>query len=220
MVVKKSPQANLETKKSLYVMMGFVMVLSLVFIVFEWSKKDIHNWAENMPIPDFADDYVIPPTNVQPPPPPPPPKPVDEFKIVEKPVTTDNSFIKPEDLPTEGVSKPEDIKYDIPPEVVDEIHIYVEEMPEFKGDVTTYLAKNLKYPVMAQEIGIQGRVICQFVVNKDGSIGDVQVVRSADKSLDNEAVRVIKSMPNWKPGKLNGKAVRVKYTLPVNFKLM
>ena len=96
-------------------------------------------------------------------------------------------------------------------------------MPEFPGGqqaLFKFLSENVKYPVIAQENGIQGRVICQFVVNRDGSIVDVEVVRSAgDASLDKEAVRVIKSMPKWKPGKQRGKAVRVKYTLPVNFKL-
>ena len=83
-----------------------------------------------------------------------------------------------------------------------------------------YLSENVKYPVIAQENGIQGRVICQFVVNKDGKIVDVEVVRSGgDPSLDKEAIRVIKSMPPWKPGKQRGKAVRVKYTVPVNFRL-
>ena len=81
-----------------------------------------------------------------------------------------------------------------------------------------FLGDNVKYPVIAQENGIQGRVICQFVVNRDGSIVDVEVVRPVDPSLDKEAIRVIKSMPNWSPGKQRGKAVRVKYTLPVNFR--
>ena len=78
----------------------------------------------------------------------------------------------------------------------------------------------MKYPEEAQKLGIQGRVICQFVVNKDGSIVDVEVVRSSgDPLLDNEAIRVIRSMPKWKPGKQRGKPIRVKYTLPVNFRL-
>ena len=81
------------------------------------------------------------------------------------------------------------------------------------------VGENVKYPVIAQENGVQGRVICQFVVNRDGSIVDVEVVRSVDASLDKEAIRVIKSMPKWSPGQQRGKPVRVKYTLPVNFKL-
>ena len=103
------------------------------------------------------------------------------------------------------------------------VFVVVETMPEFPGGTQAlfkYLSENVKYPVIAQENGIQGRVICQFTVNKDGSIVDVEVVRSGgDASLDKEAVRVIKSMPKWSPGKQRGKAVRVKYTVPVNFKL-
>ena len=82
-----------------------------------------------------------------------------------------------------------------------------------------YLGKNIKYPTISQENGVQGKVIVQFVVNKDGSIVDPVVVRSVDPYLDKEALRVIKTMPKWKPGKQRGKAVRVKYTVPVTFKL-
>ena len=103
------------------------------------------------------------------------------------------------------------------------IFMVVETMPEFPGGqqaLFKYLGENVKYPVIAQENGIQGRVICQFVVNKDGSIVDVVVVRSSgEPSLDKEALRVINSMPKWKPGKQRGKPVRVKYTVPVNFRL-
>ena len=81
------------------------------------------------------------------------------------------------------------------------------------------LGKNVKYPVIAQENNIQGKVIVQFVIERDGSITDVQVVRPVDPSLDKEAIRVVKSMPKWKPGKQRGKAVRVSYTVPINFRL-
>jgi protein TonB len=82
-----------------------------------------------------------------------------------------------------------------------------------------YLQQNVKYPVVAQENGVQGRVVVSFVVEKDGSITDVKVVRSVDPSLDKEAARVVKSMPRWIPGKQNGSAVRVKYNVPVSFRL-
>ena len=99
----------------------------------------------------------------------------------------------------------------------------VESMPEFPGGqeaLFKYLSENVKYPVSAQEKGIQGRAICQFVVDKDGSICDVKIVRtSGDTSLDNEAMRVVKSMPKWTPGQQRGKPVRVKYTMPVSFRL-
>lgn len=98
----------------------------------------------------------------------------------------------------------------------------VEQMPSYpggQGALMQYLASHIKYPVVAEENGIQGRVICTFVVERDGSITDVKVIRSVDQSLDKEAIRVVKSMPNWIPGKQNGSAVRVKYTLPVTFRL-
>ena len=220
MVAKKSPEANLEKKKSLYVMLGFVMVLSLIYIVFEWSQKDLVKYDKSQYLSGFTEDVVLPPPTTQPPPPPPPPRPVEVFKIVEKPTTTDHLIIKSEDSPTEGVDQPVNVKYEVPAEDIEEIHYYVEEMPEFKGDVMLFLSKNIKYPALAQEMGIQGKVICQFVVDRDGSIGNVEVVKGVDRSLDNEALRVIKSMPDWKPGKMNGRTVKVKYTLPVYFRLM
>ena len=108
------------------------------------------------------------------------------------------------------------------PEVATKVFDVVEEMPSFpggQGALMSYLASNSKYPVVAQENGVQGRVIVSFVVERDGSISDVRVARSVDPSLDREAQRVVKSMPRWKPGKQNGSAVRVKYTVPVVFRL-
>ena len=87
------------------------------------------------------------------------------------------------------------------------------------GELMAFLSKNIKYPVVAEENGVQGRVVVTFVVEKDGSITDVRVVKSVDPSLDKEAQRVVKSMPKWIPGKQNGSAVRVKYTVPVTFRL-
>ncbi len=108
------------------------------------------------------------------------------------------------------------------PEVASKVFDVVEEMPSFPGGqaaLMQYLGSNIKYPVVAQENGVQGRVIVGFVVEPDGSISGVNVMRSVDPSLDKEAMRVVKSMPRWKPGKQNGSAVRVKYTVPVVFRL-
>ena len=111
-----------------------------------------------------------------------------------------------------------------PAAVVEETKVFdvVEQMPSYPGGMGAlmqYLGSHIKYPAVAEENGIQGRVICTFVVERDGSITDVKVARSVDPSLDKEAVRVVSSMPKWIPGKQNGSAVRVKYTLPVTFKL-
>ena len=104
----------------------------------------------------------------------------------------------------------------------DVIHVSVEIMPEFPGgsaELLKYLSTHIKYPTMSQEMGSQGRVIVQFVVDKDGSITNPTVVRGVDAYLDKEAIRVISGMPKWKPGVQNGKKVRVKYTVPVVFRL-
>ncbi|MBR1686994.1 MAG: energy transducer TonB [Prevotella sp.] len=118
---------------------------------------------------------------------------------------------------TEVIAQPEE-----KPKEDNQIFTIVEQKPTFPGGdgaLMSWLSSNIKYPVLAEENGIQGRVIVQFVVERDGSITDVQVVRGVDRSLDEEAKRVVKSMPHWIPGKQNGSAVRVRYTLPVTFKL-
>ena len=117
----------------------------------------------------------------------------------------------------EAVAQPEP-----KPEVENKVFDVVEQMPSFpggQGALMDFLSNNVKYPVVAQENGVQGRVVVSFVVEKDGSITDVKVVKSVDPSLDKEAARVVKSMPKWIPGKQNGSAVRVKYNVPVSFRL-
>ena len=226
MELKKSKEASLENKKLTYLLFGFVFVLSACFVALEWTEKQVKVYDA----PDeefvFEEELDIQQTS-QETPPPPPPAPVQEIEVltvVDDDVQTERVEINTED------DKDVEIEIKAPVEQVveeeeqeEEIFMVVETMPEFPGgqaELFKYLSENVKYPVIAQENGIQGRVICQFVVNKDGSIVDVEVVRSGgDASLDKEAVRVIKSMPKWKPGKQRGKAVRVKYTVPVNFKL-
>ena len=109
-----------------------------------------------------------------------------------------------------------------PKEEENKVFDVAEEMPSFPGGnaaLMEFLGKNIRYPAVAEENGISGKVIVAFFVGKDGSINDVKVVRGVDKSLDNEAVRVVKSMPKWKPGRQNGIPVAVRYTVPVVFRL-
>ena len=117
---------------------------------------------------------------------------------------------------------PEVVKNDTLTATANDAFDVVEEMPEFPGGMEalmTFLSRNIKYPSDAQNKGVQGRVVVQFVVNTDGKIEDAHVVRSVQSELDKEALRVINSMPNWKPGKQKGEVVRVKYTVPVMFRL-
>ena len=157
------------------------------------------------------------------PPPPPETKVTELFEIVENNMeVTDNVSTVSEDM-----NAVHDVIW-IPPVVETEtvvedvIHVSVEVMPEFIGGTAAlmkYLSSNIKYPTISQETGSQGKVIVQFVVDKDGTISNPEVVRGVDPYLDKEAIRVISSMPKWTPGVQNGKKVRVKFTVPVSFRL-
>ena len=224
MHIKKSENASLEKDKLIYVLMGLVFVLSLVYVALEWTEKEVTKYeVADM---DFLieEEIDIQQTSQETPPPPPPPavQEVEVLNVVEDNVETETIEVTTEETEQEVVIAAP-VEAPVEEEEEEVVFVIVESMPEFPGGqqaLFKYLSENVKYPVIAQENGIQGRVICQFVVNKDGSIVDVEVVRSGgDPSLDKEAIRVIKSMPKWKPGKQRGKPVRVKYTVPVNFKL-
>ena len=225
MQVKKSENASLEKDKLVYVLMGLVFTLSLVFVALEWTEKEVTKYEVTDTEFLFEEEVDIQQTSQETPPPPPPPavQEVEVLNVVEDNVETESIEVNTEDDKAEEVVIAAPVEAPVEEEEEEVVFVIVESMPEFPGGqqaLFKYLSENVKYPVIAQENGIQGRVICQFVVNKDGSIVDVEVVRSGgDASLDKEAVRVIKTMPKWKPGKQRGKPVRVKYTVPVNFKL-
>ena len=225
MQLKKSQKASLEDKKVVYVLMGFVFVLSLCYVALEWTEKEVTKYEVADMEFTFEEEVEIQQTTQEttPPPSPPPVQEVEVLNVVEDDVETESIEINTEDDKDVEVVIAAPVEAPVEEEEEEVVFVVVETMPEFPGGqqaLFKYLSENVKYPVIAQENGIQGRVICQFVVNKDGSIVDVEIVRSGgDASLDKEAVRVIKSMPKWKPGKQRGKAVRVKYTVPVNFRL-
>ena len=225
MDVKKSPKASLEDKKMLFVMMGLVMVLSLLYIGFEWTDREVTVYAATDTSLLAEEEIEVVQTAQELPPPPPPPAPeiVEILNVVEDNVEVASVEINTEDDKNKVVVVSAPVTSAPIEEEEDQVIFQVvEKMPSFPGGdaaLFKFLGENVKYPVIAQENGVQGRVICQFVVNRDGSIVDVEVVRSVDASLDKEAIRVIKSMPKWSPGQQRGKPVRVKYTLPVNFKL-
>ena len=155
-------------------------------------------------------------------------RPEDELKSQEELLQTKTAIgsfdVKGNDEGAEVLKAKEIIVQEAekPKEEETKVFDVVEQMPSFPGGMGAlmqYLSSHIKYPVVAEENGIQGRVICTFIVERDGSITDTRVARSVDPSLDKEAVRVINSMPRWIPGKQNGSACRVKFTLPVTFKL-
>jgi protein TonB len=170
----------------------------------------------------------------EPPPPPvePPPPPKIEtvqftaLEAVDEPVEEPPPTQEVLEETTAATTTEEGEKGEEPPPVVveEEIMLFaaVEEKPEFPGGEKKfyeYLGKNMKYPQMEAEQGITGRVFVEFLIDKDGSIAEVKALRGVSPGLDKEAVRVIKAMPNWSPGKQNGRPVKVRYVIPVNFNL-
>ena len=226
MEIKKSPKADLEGKKSTWMLIGYVIVLAIMFVAFEWTERDKVIDTSQALVDVVFEEEIIPitqqPENI-PPPPPEAPSVAEVLQIVEDDANVEQTAI----ASTEDIGEKVEVKY--VPVVVEEeepeeqtIFEVVENMPEFPGGnaaLMQFLSKNIKYPTIAQENGTQGRVIVQFVVNRDGSVVDPVVVRSVDPYLDKEALRVIGQMPKWKAGMQRGKAVRVKYTVPVMFRL-
>ncbi len=229
MEIKKSKKASLENGKTLSLLMGLVIGVAVMFVGFEWGTSDIHAVKVEGVADIIAEEEVeiTRPEEVPPPPPPPPPAPVvtEVLEVVEDDTELDQQDI----LSSEDNANEAQVQtYVAPVEVEEEeesaqqIFTVVEEMPKFPGgdaELLQFIAKSIKYPVIAQENGIQGRVICSFVVNRDGSVVDAEIVRGVDPSLDKEALRVIGTMPKWSPGKQRGKPVRVKYTVPITFRL-
>ena len=221
---KKSPKATLENKKLMFTQIGLIIALAVAWVVFEIKSYDKRELADIGRTVEVLDEEMVEITKQDQPKPQPVevPKQTTQLTIVEDDVEVEDVNINAE------VDQNEVIEEYVAPEVVEEevteqeVFTIVEEMPDFPGGVaklSEYLQKNIKYPQMARESGIQGRVFVNFVVEPDGSVSHVNVMRSLGGGCDEEAMRVVKAMPKWKPGKQRGKPVRVSYILPVNFKL-
>ena len=227
MEVKKSPKADLEGKKTTNLLIGAILTLAILFIGFEWSERDKKVTTDTGIAEVEFEEEIIPITEQeqpqQAPPPPEAPKAEEVIEIMDNDSKVEESTIQASDDTQAAV----EVKYtpvEVEEEEVDEQQIFtiVEEQPEFPGGMAEcykWINKNLNYPTISAENGVQGRVTVNFVVNTDGSIVDVKVLRGVDPYLDKEAVRVVSKMPKWKPGKQRGKAVRCSFNLPVRFKL-
>ena len=227
MEVKKSPKADLEGKKTTWTLLGLVVVLGLMFVSLEWTEHDKKIDTSQAVADLIFEEEMVPITEqeqkIEVPPPPETPAAAEVLEIVDDQADVEETVIASSEETGQAVEivyVPVQAEEEEPEE--QEIFDVVENMPEFPGGqaaLMSYLAKNIKYPTIAQENGTQGRVIIQFVVNRDGSIVDARVARGVDPYLDKEALRVVNSMPKWKPGMQRNKPVRVKYTVPVMFRL-
>ena len=222
---KKSPKANLENKKLMFIQIGMVISLLIAWLAFEhksYDRREIDESLLNREVVIDEEMVEITKQEEQKPQPVEVPKQTTQLEIVEDDVEVEDIEINAEVDQTEVIE--EYVPVEVEEEEVSETEVFtiVEEMPAYPGGdakLYEYLGKNIKYPQIARESGIQGRVFVNFVVEPDGSVSNVKVMRGIGGGCDEEAVRVIKTMPKWKPGKQRGKAVRVTYTIPVVFKL-
>lgn len=229
MEVKKYPQVDLERYHNFFLEIGLILALIITYAAFEW-KSQIHEAGQLGQVKiQEAETELIPVTRqeqVQPPEPPPPQKVVEILNIVSDDVEIT------EELDIDDTEADEQTMIDVKPvismgrekEKEDDSPVFyiVEEMPEFPGGemaLRQFIANAIKYPVIAQENGIQGKVYVSFVVGKDGHVSDARVIRGVDPSLDKEAIRVVNSLPRWKPGRQQGETVRVSFSVPISFVL-
>ena len=219
---KKSQKADLESKKFIFRQIGLVLALAVVLLAFEWKtyEKTVEGFGDRV-VDDIPEEMVEITVQEKKPPPPPPPKKVVVLNVVEDDIEVEED-IQIDVEADEETEMEEYVPIEEAEEVFEEapIFIVVEAMPVFPGGeekLYEYLFNNMKYPVMAKESQISGTVYVTFVIEQDGSVTAARLLRGIGGGCDEEALRVVRSMPKWKPGKQRGKPVRVQYNLPVKF---
>lgn len=221
---KKTTKEN-EKRRGIYFQLGLIIAGGLTLVAFEWTSPTV--LPDLPPVYDIEEveiDFpiIMPEVKIDKPEVKPieAPKKSDIIKIVEKLVEP-----TPDPNPTpdpEPVFDPNEFKIIEKTPEEPKVFTIVEEMPEFEGGLKNlykFLGENIKYPRREKDAGIQGVVHLKFVVGKNGEIRDIEVLRGVNEAINNEAIRVLKAMPNWKPGKQRGKKVRVSYMLPIRFQL-
>lgn len=220
---KKSKKADLESKKSLFFQIGVGLALIAVFFAFDLKQYERPDFDLGTLELDLIEEEDIPITRPEEPPPPPPPEASQELIIVDDDVDIEDEFIIDAEADLdEAIPEYEPIVFEEEEEADDYIFTIVEEQPEFPGGTEAmykWLQENMRYPTMAREAGIQGTVFVTFVVERDGMITNVEVVRGIGGGCDDEAIRVVRNMPKWNPGKQRNQPVRVQFNLPVRFML-
>ena len=224
MEAKKTPKADLENKKRIFLQIGLAVALLGVLVAFEWKTYERTEYDLGTLEMDFIEEEDIPITRQETPPPPPPPEASMELVIVDDDVEIDEEFIvdveatvmtEVREFAPVMIQQEEEIKEDV-------IFTVVEDQPSFPGGEEArirYLNENIRYPQMAREAGIQGTVFVTFVVERDGSVTDVRVLRGIGGGCDEEAVRVVRNMPRWNPGRQRGQPVRVQFNMPIRYVL-
>jgi protein TonB len=225
MEAKKTPKADLESKRTLFVQIGLIVALAAMLVAFEWKTYDVKQIElGERQVENIEEEMVEITQQNKPPPPPAPPAQTTLIHIVQDDVEVDDDLIidaEANELTAIEAYTPPAIQEE--EEVAEaEIFTVVEESPSYPGgDIARikFLQQDINYPQMARESGIQGTVYVTFVVERDGRVTDVRVLRGIGGGCDEEAVRVMNAMPRWQPGKQRGKPVRVQFTMPIKFTL-
>lgn len=219
---KKSPLRNPEQRKTSLFFTGLIFSLSFTLVAFEWRTSETDQYVAVQWTGDFIEEEIIPVSRMkQPEPPPPPPVQHHHFQLVEElPVAAEPVVDLNLDIPDVPVVR----HIEAPTEHIAELPVRLEatEMPAFVGGETEmykYLQRNVSFPSMAREANISGAVYVTFVVDTNGIITNAEVLRGIGGGCDEEALRVIRNMPAWKPGKQNGDPVRVRFNMPIRFTL-
>lgn len=224
MIPKKNPKANLETRRGMFFLIGLALSLGMSLLAFEWKTgvPATQGWG-TVNIQVAEDTYLPPVTQRQPP--AAPVKQVSFFELVD-------NFADIADVPDLMVTEATgdtwiDVSYvlkETPAEepLEEEVLLFADQMPEFPGGelaLRRFIAAAVRYPLVAQENGVEGTVFLSFVIDEEGRVTQIVVMRGVDPSLDKEAVRVVENMPRWKPGRQAGRAVKVQYRIPIVFQL-
>ncbi len=233
MEVKKSPKADLRKNSGLYFVLGLALVMVFVFVALEWKTYEkTSEYDISMDVEELLDEEVPMTEQIKTPPPPPPPAAPEVIEVVEDEEEVEETIIEStETSQEEEVIEVDDIVVDEIEEDIDVPFSVIEDVPiypgcEGAGDkracfnemMQKHIRKNFRYPEIAQEMGIQGRVSVMFTIQKDGSIGNIRM-RGPDKNLEAEARRIIEKLPKMTPGRQRGRAVRVPFSIPIMFKL-
>ena len=235
MQLKKNPKADLTKNSSLYFAIGLASVLLFSWVAIEWKTYEKSAFDYEALNVDDEDDEEVPITEqIKTPPPPPPPPPAPEIiEIVEDEEDVEETVIESTETDQEEIVEVEDIDVEDDFEDVDVPFAVIEDVPLFPGcekvakserrkcfqeQINKHIRKNFRYPEIAQEMGIQGRVYVNFIISKDGSITNIRM-RGPDKNLEKEAKRIISKLPKMTPGKQRGRPVRVPFSIPISFRL-
>ncbi|WP_190811129.1 energy transducer TonB [Flagellimonas sp. S3867] len=233
MELKKNPKADVGKNSSLYFVIGLAAVLGLVYGAMEWKKYDKSNdYDISMNVEDQLDEEVPMTEQIKTPPPPPPPAAPEVIEVVEDEEEVEETVIEStETSQEEEVMEVEEVEVEEVEEDISVPFAVIEDVPVFPGCersnnkkacfqemMQKHIRKNFRYPEIAQEMGVQGRVNVIFVIQKDGSIGNIRM-RGPDKNLEKEALRIIQKLPKMTPGKQRGRAVKVPFSIPITFKL-